>query len=81
MPATKSPEHAALGRALRETRLNHGLSQEELAFRAGLHRNYVGGIERGEINTSFGVLIAVTRALGVPLSHLIEQYESNDREG
>lgn len=76
MPAAKSSEHLALGRALRAIREDLGLSQEELAFRAGLHRNYVGGIERGEINTSFGVLLALTEALGLPLSAVIGRYES-----
>jgi transcriptional regulator with XRE-family HTH domain len=78
MAAAKSPEHLALGRALRTLRAQHGLSQEELAARAGLHRNYIGGIERGEINTSFGVLLAITRALDVRMSTLIETYERED---
>ena len=42
--------HDALGRAVRETRARRGLSQESLGYVAGLHRNYVGAIERGEIN-------------------------------
>jgi len=45
-----SSRHDAFGRAVRETRARRGLSQEQLGFTAGLHRNYVGAIERGEIN-------------------------------
>src|SRR5215218_234452 len=39
-------ELRALGAAVRELRARRGFSQEELGFRGGLHRNYVGGIER-----------------------------------
>jgi transcriptional regulator with XRE-family HTH domain len=71
----KSPDHVALGRALRELRTQHRLSQEELAYQSGMHRNYVGDIERGEINLSFRVLLRLTQALDVPLSELIRRYE------
>ncbi|MBX5470422.1 MAG: helix-turn-helix transcriptional regulator [Thermoleophilaceae bacterium] len=71
-----SDEHAALGRAIRELRLEIGLSQEELAAEAGMHRTYVGGIERGERNVSFGNLLNLSNALRVRPSVLLERYES-----
>ena len=43
------------------------ISQEELAARAGLHRNYVGSIERGERDVSITALDRLTRALGSSL--------------
>lgn len=76
MPAAKSPDHAALGDALREVRIERGISQEELGYQAGLHRNYVGACERGEINLSFGVLLRLSTGLNVRLSDLISRYEA-----
>jgi transcriptional regulator with XRE-family HTH domain len=71
----RSPEHAALGRAIRELRLVDGISQEDLADRCGLHRTYVGGIERGERNVSFGNLLKLADALGLRLSGLLARAE------
>lgn len=59
-----SREHIALGRAVRELRARRGLSQEQLGFRCDLHRNYVGAIERGEINPTFRILLKLERGLG-----------------
>jgi DNA-binding XRE family transcriptional regulator len=72
----RSPEHAALGRAIRKLRLEQSISQEGLAALSGLHRTYVGGIERGERNVSFGNLLKLAAALGVPLSELVALAES-----
>jgi transcriptional regulator with XRE-family HTH domain len=72
----RSPRHTALGRAVRTARAIRGLSQEELGFRAGLHRNYVGAIERGEINPTYRVLLKLEHGLGVPLSELIATSEA-----
>jgi len=70
-----SPQHTAFGRAVRFARAMRGLSQEELGHRAGLHRNYVGAIERGEINPTFRVLLKLERGLRLPLSELVILYE------
>lgn len=75
-----SPAHGTLGRAVRELRARIGHSQESLAFQSGLHRNYVGAIERGEINPTFRILLKVTHGLQLPLSELIELTERRYRE-
>jgi ribosome-binding protein aMBF1 (putative translation factor) len=67
--------HDALGHVVRYTRAQRGLSQEELGYRAALHRNYVGSIERGEINPTFRVLLKLASGLGTPLSTLIAESE------
>jgi transcriptional regulator with XRE-family HTH domain len=54
-----------VGRRLRELREKKGWSQEELGFQARLHRNYIGGIERGERNVGLVNIAKLARALGV----------------
>ena len=59
------PALRELGEGVRRCRERAGLSQEELASRADLHRNYVGYIERGERNPSVMTLIVLARALNI----------------
>jgi len=74
-------ERRALGRAVREIRARRCLSQEELGFRARLHRNYVGSVERGEMNPTFRTLLRLTVGLRVKLSDLIVIYERQLTDG
>jgi transcriptional regulator with XRE-family HTH domain len=59
----RSPEHAALGEAVRRLRLDAGLSQEQLAERAGTDLTQIGGIERGVRNPSYTTLVRLAAAL------------------
>jgi DNA-binding XRE family transcriptional regulator len=63
-------ELAALGRNICRARRALNISQAELAFRCGLHRTYLSGIERGARNPSFASLLAVARGLGSNVSEL-----------
>lgn len=63
------------GEQVRKLRKARGLSQEELAELAELHRNYIGGIERGERNVVLLNIVRLAKALGVPLSELLEGIE------
>lgn len=63
--AAKDPMLRDLGRYLRSVREKRGWSQEELAFQCGLHRTYVGAVERGEYNITLLSLRAITRALNI----------------
>ncbi|MBK7992908.1 MAG: helix-turn-helix transcriptional regulator [Blastocatellia bacterium] len=56
---------------LREIRLQRGLSQEELAALAGLHRTYVGSVERGERNISIDNMECLAIALKINIKELL----------
>src|SRR5215472_13687801 len=66
-----SPERA-FGRVLREARVNHRLSQEELAARSGYHRTYIGQLERGEKSPSLRTLFALAGTLNVSPAEIIQ---------
>jgi transcriptional regulator with XRE-family HTH domain len=63
---------ALFGKRVRELRLERKLSQESLAELADLHRNYIGGIERGERNVGLLNVVAIAKALNVTPSVLLE---------
>jgi transcriptional regulator with XRE-family HTH domain len=71
--ATRSVK-SRFGNTLRKLRDERGYSQEELAERAGLHRNYVGGVERGERNVSLENIVKLAKALSVPPQELFADF-------
>ena len=73
--AATDPDLAALGREIRRYRKAKDLSQEQLAELAGVSRNYVGFLERGERNPSIQAVAKMARALGVRPAALLEQME------
>jgi transcriptional regulator with XRE-family HTH domain len=62
------------GFTLRKLRDERGYSQEELAERAGLHRNYVGGVERGERNVALENIVKLAKALSVSPRDLFSDF-------
>lgn len=58
---------------VRRLRLEHGLSQEALAERCGLHRTYIGSIERGERNATLGSIEVIANSLNVSVPLLLSK--------
>ena len=63
------------GERIRSYRRKKGISQEKLAEISGLHRTYIGSIERGEQNISLKNIVKIARALGVPAVELLQGVE------
>ncbi|HHZ17931.1 MAG TPA: helix-turn-helix transcriptional regulator [Acholeplasmataceae bacterium] len=60
------------GKRVRQLRMRKGLSQEELGYEAGLHRTYIGQIERAEKNITLKNIAKIAKELGVNISELFD---------
>jgi transcriptional regulator with XRE-family HTH domain len=75
MLAVRTSLPVAIGRRVRALRLRRGLSQEDLAERAGLHRNYVGSVERGERDIGITATWRLSKALGMSLAEFFSAFD------
>ncbi len=69
--AAKDPMLRRLGQYLRSVREEKGWSQEDLGYECGLHRTYIGAVERGEYNVTLLTLQRITDALGIRLAEAV----------
>jgi transcriptional regulator with XRE-family HTH domain len=67
----------ALGHRIRELRTEQGYSQEAFADKCGVHRTFMGTVERGESNLSFSNIAKVAATLGISLSVLFRDLEEH----
>jgi transcriptional regulator with XRE-family HTH domain len=63
-----------IGDRLREARQTQHLTQEELAEKCGLHRTFIGSVERGERNVSVLNLRLIAKVLRLPLADLFKKF-------
>jgi transcriptional regulator with XRE-family HTH domain len=80
MRPNKDKETSAFGAALRQCRQKAKLSQEELGHRSGLHRTYVGSVERGERNISLKNIHLLAQTLDTTASRLLVVAEKIEHE-
>ncbi len=66
---------ARFGKLVRRLREENGYSQEDFAFRVGLHQTYVSSVERGERNVTIGTADRIAKALGTTLADLFGELE------
>jgi transcriptional regulator with XRE-family HTH domain len=71
----------ALGETIRDLRSEAGYSQEAFSYAVGLHRTYVGSIERGERDIGLTNLARIAEALSMPASLLLAQAEKRASRG
>ncbi len=69
------------GKAVRRRRHDLGLSQEDFADKAGIHRTYVSSIELGKVQISIRIAHQLAVALEIPLSKLWQDVERAPRTG
>lgn len=67
-----TPTRRELGDRIRRLRRERGISQEELGYRSGLHRTYIGAIERAEQNVSVDNIHKIAKALKVSVKELFK---------
>ena len=67
------------GANVKQARIESGISQEELGYRAGLHRTYISSIERGQRNVSLENVFAIAKALGVSPADLLKPVSARER--
>ena len=75
MSRARTTAEIIFGEHLRELRAAAGLSQEALAEKAALHRNYIGHIERGEKTASLDVLVRLAAAFDLSLPELLVKFD------
>lgn len=71
-PPPPAGARRALGRQVQALRMIRGWRQEDLALATGLHRTYIGSLERGERNVSLDNLVRLAQAFDLSLAELLE---------
>lgn len=71
----KTPPEALFGKEVARLRNRLGISQEELAFRAEVHRTYISQLERGLKSPTLSVIVKLSRALKASASELVAVVE------
>jgi transcriptional regulator with XRE-family HTH domain len=75
MSRARNTAEAIFGERIRELRIERGISQEKLAELAGLHRNYIGHLERGEKTASLDVIVRLSASFDTSVTDLLKPFD------
>ena len=76
--ADRASTRARLGRAVKQIRIQRGLTQEQVSAASGLHPTYISDIERGARNPSWQVITRLADGIGVSTAEIAEHYDAQD---
>lgn len=76
-----TPDAAALGRAVRLIRDEHGISQVQLAADTGFMQSWISHVERGARNPSWNNVVRLAEGLGVSPAELVQRAEASAKSG
>jgi transcriptional regulator with XRE-family HTH domain len=62
----------SFGARVKQLRINQGLTQEQFALKCGLHKNYIGMVERGERNPSLLNIEVIAKGLEISITDLMK---------
>lgn len=71
---------ARFGATIRRLRVRAGYSQESFADHVGMHRNYIGTVERGETNITLENIARIAKGLQIPMNALFTELEGNESD-
>jgi transcriptional regulator with XRE-family HTH domain len=80
-PRTLRQREKAFGLVLQEIRRERNLSQEQLGFDSGYHRNYIGLLERGLKSPSLSTIMDIAETLEVPAAEILRRVEERVPKG
>jgi transcriptional regulator with XRE-family HTH domain len=80
-PRTLRQREKAFGLVLQEIRRERNLSQEQLGFDSGYHRNYIGLLERGLKSPSLSTIMDIAETLEVPATEILRRVEERVPKG
>lgn len=69
---TLSATHVKVGQKIKKLRAKHNMTQEDLAFKVGVDRSYMGFVERGEKNPTLATLMKIAKAFRIPVRDLFD---------
>ena len=76
--ADRASTQARLGRAIKQIRVERGLTQEQVSAASGLHPTYISDIERGVRNPSWEAITRLAGGIGVPTAEIARHYDVQD---